>query len=148
MYEEQAKEFAKKVYEERKKKVEEEKTKKENEIYQHVMNIMAIFSYSTNNEPRIREIDLLPPSKKEDEYVQINLIGEDGEYFGIEVWTKVIQEAIEVTKIPRELWAEIYDYFQKNLSDYFRVDVNATGDMIGIYLKEDITICEKEEAEK
>lgn len=145
MNEKQAKEFAKKVYEERKKKVEEEKTKKENEIYQHVMNIMEMFSYSTKEEPRIRTIGLVPQFKGE-KYLQIRVRGEEGEVLEQEELSKAIAEAIEKTEIPQELRLEICKYFQKNLSAYFVTEV-ITG-IVDIHLKKDITICEKEEAEE
>lgn len=139
MYKEQAKKFAKKVYEERKKKLE-----KESEIFQHVMNIMEMFSYSTTEETMVREIDLVP--KGENKRLEIRVKGEDGDFLENKEISKKIKEAIGKTKIPKELRLEICEYFQKNLSDYFIIDV-VLG-VVQIYLKKDITICEKEEAEE
>ena len=145
MYEEQAKEFAKKVYEERKKKVEEEEKKKESEIFQHVMNIMEMFSYSTKEETMVREIDLVPKVENKG-FLEISVKGEDGDFLNSKEIPKEIKEAIGKTKIPKELRLEICEYFRKNLSDYFIIDV-VLG-VVQIYLKKDITICEKEEAEE
>ena len=96
MYKEQAKKFAKKVYEERKKKLE-----KESEIFQHVMNIMEMFSYSTTEETMIREIDLVPKVENK-RFLEISVKGEDGDFLENKEIPKKIKEAIGETKIPKE----------------------------------------------
>ena len=78
--------------------------------------------------------------------MEISVKGEDGDILENKEIPKKIKEAIGETKIPKELRIEICEYFLKNLSDYFIID-EVIG-VVQIYLKKDITICEKEEAEE